>query len=169
MYIVILFCIWQIIKKNSAAKAAALLATVALVQWIDISAYFTHRDNTYFRPRKVYRSELSDPAWARLGGEYAHIFFGGAYIKLYDFLYLAADYKMTVNDAYLARKNTKLIEENKRKELEALEKGEIRDDTIYVFENKDLTAPLKESGLVFYELDGVCIGLSSQKAYLEQR
>jgi hypothetical protein len=167
IYIVMTICIWWAITRFSRKKAAIILSVLLLIQWADLKPWFVSKGN-YFKTRVTWRTELSSPAWGNLANDYKHIFFMGDYTKLYSFLDFAANNKMTVNDAYLARTNSQMIKENKQKEITKLANGKSINDTIYVFEDdKEQISLLKQTGMVFFFIDDVFIGINSRKAYLD--
>jgi S-ribosylhomocysteine lyase LuxS involved in autoinducer biosynthesis len=98
-----------------------------------------------------------------MANEYKHIFFMGDYVKLNSFLDLAGNYKITVNDAYLARPNSKMINDNKQREAEHLISSGTRDDMIYIFQDIESASKFKESGIHFFIIDDVIIGIDAKK------
>jgi hypothetical protein len=165
VYIIITVCIWWAVTQFSVKKSVLFLCFFLLIQWVDLKPWFITKGNG-FKTKVTWQTELSSPLWDNLANEYKHIFFLGDWKKLYSFLDLAADHDMTVNDAYLARKNSNLINENKQEETEYLMNGESKNNTIYVFQNAEQTMPFKDKNLFFYIIDDVIIGIDSEKNYL---
>jgi hypothetical protein len=159
IYIIMTACIWRAIKQFSAKKAILFLSVFLLIQWFDLSPWFISKGNNY-KTKVIWQTELPSPVWDNLANEYKHIFFMGNWTKLYSFLDLATKHGMTVNDAYLARKNPRMINDNKQREAEHLISSGARDDTVYVFENELQAYLLFTNGMQFYSIDGVTIGLS---------
>ena len=166
-YIIIVFCIWQAVTLFSRKKAAIIMSVLLPIQWADLGYWFVNK-GADFKTITTWQTELASPAWADLANDYEHIFFMGDYIKLYSFLDLAANYKMTVNDAYLARTNRKMINENKQKEKEYLTDNGPKDDTVYIFQNEEQALLFKDNGrdIHFFLIDDVFIGINSKKTYL---
>lgn len=176
VYIVMIYCISWANKSFSVKKSMLLLSVLLLIQWADLKPWFTGKGNS-FKTRIEYQSKLHSPVWAELANDYKHIFyFDDPLIKdgqrvldySFSFIYLAANYDMTVNDAYLARTNTNKINENKSIQLNNLLEGESKNYTLYVFMNdNELISMLKEAGLYIYFIDNIFVGLNSNKNYLE--
>jgi hypothetical protein len=164
IYIIMLVCIWWAVTQFSVKKSVLLLSIILLIQWVDLKPWFISKGNG-FKTKVTWQTELSSPVWDKLANEYKHIFFmydlWADFGKWYSFLDLAADYSMTVNNAYLARNNSKLINDNRQKETEYLMNNGPRDGIVYVFEN-ELQAYLLFTGMQFYSIDGVIIGLSKK-------
>jgi hypothetical protein len=165
VYIIMTVCIWWSVTQFSVKKSVLLLCFFLLIQWADLKPSFVNKGNS-FKTKIAWQSELPSPVWEKLTNEYKHIFFLGDCKKLYSFLDLAADHGMTVNDAYTARKNLKLINENKQKETIYLMNSESKDDTIYIFQDVEDAVPFKEKNLFVYIVDDVIIGINSKKNYL---
>jgi hypothetical protein len=166
VYIIMFVCIWWAVTQFSIKKSVLLLSIILLIQWVDLKPWFISKGNG-FKTKVTWQTELSSPVWDKLANEYKHIFFMGDYIRLYSFLDLAGNHKITVNDAYLARKNQRMINENKQKETEYLVNGESRNDTIYVLQDEEQALFLREKGLLIYIIDDVIIGIDSEKTYLD--
>ena len=165
VYIIMTVCIWQVIKQFSAKKSILVLCVFLLIQWADLKPWFVSKGNNY-KTKVTWQSELSSPVWNDLANKYKHIFFMGDYVyfgnfKLHSFLDLAGDYKMTVNDFYIARKNTEMINDNKQKEAAYLLKYGPKNDMIYVFQDMDQASLYKDTGIYFYNIDDVIIGIDS--------
>jgi len=164
LYIIIIFCVWWAIIQFSVKKSVLFLSIFLLIQWIDLKPSFINKGNLY-KTKVTWQTELSSPVWENLANEYKHIFFMTKYTKLYSFLDLAVRHKITVNDAYLARSNQRMINGNKDKEEIYLINNGPRDDTIYVFENElqAYSFSIFSIDMQFYFIDGVTIGLSEKK------
>ena len=167
-YIIIIFCIWWAVKLFSGKKAAIIMSVLLLIQWVDLGYWFVTKGKD-FKTTTTWQTELASPVWNNLANDYKHIFFMGDYTKLNSFLDLSGNHKMTVNDAYLARTNQKTINEYKQKEKEYLTNNGPRDDTIYVFQDKEQVSLFSEAGkaIHFFLIDDVFIGINSGKTYLD--
>ena len=178
VYIIFTGCIWRIITGISPKKSVVFLCVLVLIQFFDFRPWFTDR-SAGFKTKTEWQTDLSSPEWSRLAGEYKHIFlFDDPYTLederpvmnyTYCFLDMAANNGMTVNDAWLARKNLEMIKENKQKEFADLLNGKAKNNTIYVFylvynDFKNV----KDAGMYFYLIDNVIICLNSEKSYLEE-
>jgi len=161
IYITITFCIWWAITKFSAKKSILFLSIFLLIQWGDLKPWFVSKGNHY-KTKVVWRSALSSSVWDNLANKYKHIFFMGDYIKLYSFLDLAGNHKITVNDAYLARSNPRIINDNKLKETVYLINNGPRNDMIYIFQDEEQASLFKETGIYFFIVDEVIIGIDSE-------
>ncbi|MCL2214717.1 MAG: DUF6311 domain-containing protein [Treponema sp.] len=168
VYIIMIICFWWITKQFSKKLTIIILSVLLIIQWVDLKPYFIAKGNI-FKSRVAWQTELPSAEWMNLAKDYKSIFFIDSYIKLNSFLDLAANYKMTVNDAYLARTNSRLTDETKTRVLSDLINGESRDDTIYVFMNESSLAPfMLDTVLHFYYIDNVVIGVNTQETYLEE-
>jgi hypothetical protein len=165
IYIIMTACIWRAIKQFSAKKAVLFLSVFLLIQWFDLKPWFVSKGNGY-KTKVTWQTELPSPVWDNLANEYKHIFFMADYTKLYSFLDLAAEHGITVNDAYLARTNPRMINDNKQREAEHLISSGARDDTVYVFQDIESASKFMESGINIFLIDDVIIGIDSKKPYL---
>jgi len=172
IYIIMTACIWWAIKQFSVKKSVLFLCVLLLIQWADLKPWFVSKGNQ-FKTKLTWQSELSSPIWDNLASDYKHIFFMGDctfmgdYKKLFSFLDLTGNYKLTVNDSYLARKNERKINENKQKEaLYLLENGP-RNDMVYIFKDEEQAFLFKETGINVFIVDDVVIGIDSKKTYLD--
>ena len=168
IYIIITSCVWWVVSRFSCKKSVIFMFVLLLIQWVDVGHWFGSRGND-FKTITTWQTELASPVWIDLANDYDHIFFTEEYIKLNSFLDLAANHKMTVNDAYLSRTDQVRIDENKRREKEYLIDNGPRDDTVYVLQNKEQALFFKENakGIYLFLIDDVFIGLNSNKLYLE--
>jgi hypothetical protein len=161
IYIIMTVCIYCTIKYFNAKKSILFLSVFLLIQWADLKPWFVSKGNS-FKTRVAWQSELSSPVWGKLANEYKHIFFMEDDTKLNSFLDLAGNHKITVNDAYLARTNSKMINDNRQKEAEYLISNGARDDTVYVFLDMESVSKFKETGINIFIIDDVIIGISSK-------
>ncbi|MDR1444724.1 MAG: hypothetical protein LBI94_07590 [Treponema sp.] len=167
IYICILFCVWWIVKNFSFKKGILVLSFLVILQGVDLKDYFMSKGGG-FKAKKLWHTELESPVWPELAKTHKHIFFLDGYLKLYSFLDLATNNNMTVNDAYLARKNSKAIYDNKRREIEYLAHGGVKQDTLYVFASKEKAALLGFEAVYLYSIDNVIVGISSRSDYLNE-
>jgi len=166
VYIIMTICIWWAITRFSKKKSILVLVVFLLIQWADLKPWYTRKGENY-RTKVTWQSELPSPIWNKLANKYKHIFFMGDYAyfmnsKLSSFLDLAADYKLTVNDAYMARKNAEMINNNRQKESYYLLEYGPKSDMIYVFQDMDHASFYKDTGIYIYNIDNVIIGIGSR-------
>ena len=178
VYIVVVFCLGWIINRISMKKAVIFLSILLVIQWVDLKPWLIEKGER-FKERVAWQPELASPVWNNLAKEYKHIFlfddpyaieeYGWWVVKYtYCFLDMAVNNGMTVNDAWLSRKNSEIINKNKQTELSNLVNNKSKSDTIYVFMVNDWRiSTLKNRGIHFYHLDNVLIGLNSKKPYME--
>ncbi|MCL2720432.1 MAG: DUF6311 domain-containing protein [Treponema sp.] len=166
VYIIVIFCIYWMIKRFSIKKSILFLIILLSIQWMDLQIWFNEKGG-FFRTKYYWQSGLQSPAWDNLANDYSHLFFmNDNHNNSNSYLHLAGKYKLTVNDAYLARKNTRMIEEYKEKtKIYLLENGP-KENVIYIFDDLERISLFTESGLYFYLIDNEVIGISSQKNYL---
>ncbi|GMO26580.1 MAG: hypothetical protein Ta2F_02150 [Termitinemataceae bacterium] len=157
MYIIIcagIYYIHRIEKKT----ALLLLCMFAVLQYIDLSNYFTGKGSS-FQNKTVWQNELSSREWDSIAAQKKHIFYvEGTTDKLYSIIDFAVKNKLTTNDSYIARKNTTKIENNKTAEISLIRNGKANKDTIYIFTTKDIANEFI-SYLQIHEIDGVIIGV----------
>jgi len=158
MYLIMSAAFYAVYRLLGTKRAALLLCVLLLFQYYDLKDWFTNKGNG-FRARAEWHTELSSPAWADLAGSHKHIVFLGEYTKLYSFLDLAVRHNITVNDAYLARKNSAAINDYKQAELKRLQNGEAQEDAIYVFFDEESIQAVGNGVLYFYTLDDVTVGV----------
>ena len=176
VYLIITICIWWIITKLSNKRAVIFLIVLLMIQWIDLKPWLDNKGSG-FKSKVTWQTKLSSPVWNELVSDYKHIFFlDYPYILdgqwelgyLFSFLDMAGNHRMTTNDAYLARKNTEMINMNRQSELKKILNGESREDTIYVFmSNNEQISSLKNIGMHFYLIDNIIIALNTDKSFLE--
>lgn len=119
------------------------------------------------KDKKEYVSEiLYSPIWEQIGEYYDYIMFmdSDTFVEVkgywpgYDFQYafakLAADYGMVLNGFHVSRVY-KFKEESDAEQWEKLERGEVMDNAVYIFEQSHLP---KEKHLNFYIIDHIIIG-----------
>jgi len=154
MICLVLFTLNRIFPKK---MGLIILCVIIVLQYYDLKDWFNTKGSS-FKTKYQWETELPSPEWASLAHNYKHIVFLKDYTRLNSFLDLAAKNNLTVNDAYLARKNTKEIEAHKQVYLEDLQKGEASPDTIYIF--SDAEAAKDYSGVLdIFNLDGVSAGV----------
>ena len=119
-----------------------------------------------FKTRITWQTELPSPAWENLAEDYEHLFFMDGDLKLYSFIDLAVRHNITVNDAYLARSNPEAISINKENEKEYLLGKGPKNNMVYIFPNEEQASLFRNTGLHFFLVDGIIIGIHEKKNYL---
>ncbi|MDR2601317.1 MAG: DUF6311 domain-containing protein [Spirochaetaceae bacterium] len=161
MYIIMCVAFAALFRAAGRKKAAALLSFLLLFQYYDLNSWFKTK-GAYFKAPVIWRTELKSPEWDVFARDCKHIIFLSDYSKIYSFLDLAVKYNLTVNDAYLARKNSGQIEAYKQEELERILNGEARDDAVYII-NDDERASLLKGRLSLFLIDGLIAGERRRK------
>jgi hypothetical protein len=161
MYIIMFVMIWAIKKIFGAKKGFLLLCALLTIQYIDLKDYFSGKGYS-FKSKARWETPLVSPEWSALAENKKHIVFLQRDVNLYPFLDFAARYALTVNDAYLARKNEKQIEQFKNKEKERIHAGGADKNTIYVFETEDEAEKYREM-LDISVIDGIIAGVKKTK------
>jgi hypothetical protein len=169
IYIITTFCIWRVIKQFSVKKSVLVLSIFLLVQWVDQKPWFVSKGNN-FKNKTAWQSELSSPVWNDLAKKYKHILFMGDDHGIFmnyqymSFVDLAANHKMTINYMF-GRSNWEMVNGNKEKEGEYLIEYGPKNDMIYIFfQDVDRASLYKDTGIYFYVIDGVLIGLGDELA-----
>jgi hypothetical protein len=157
MYMIMCVVFYGIFKILGKKRAALFLALLLLVQYADLQDWFNEKGGG-FKTRSIWQTELQSPEWKTFARKYKHIFFLGNYEKLYSFLDLAVRNNMTVNDVYLARKNSAQIEAGKKEEIESILSGRAGRDMIYIIQDDD-QADLLKGYLAVSVIDGTIVGV----------
>jgi hypothetical protein len=163
------FCIWWIITKFSSKIGTMILIILVLIQFFDLSDYFLNKGYG-FKQKITWETKLPSPVWKKIMADYQHIFFLQEHPelpKLYSFLYIVAEHTSTVNDTYLARRNTRAVDDYKQKEKELIKMGDAKVDTVYVFQTIE-EVNLFTGKLHFYMIDDMIIGVKFEKNYIEK-
>jgi len=179
VYIIITFCIWKIITLLPVKKSILILCVLVFIQWLDLGSWFIKRGKN-FKASVKYQTELPSPEWAMLANDYKHMFFMDKNYfenpfnekiqqKCYSFIELAVKHNLTMNDSYLARGTGQKINENTKRELEYIINNGPKDNTIYIFSDKDNIEQVLSKGknIYFFLIDNVIIGIGSNKSYLK--
>lgn len=156
---------------NSPKKATILILIIcSIVQFADISEVLI-RKNKGFDTIVEYNSNLKSDIWQEISNKgYEHIVFMDDTI-LYDYEQTksnlwalskyAVDNNLTINNCFLARKDIEAINNTKFSYIEDLEKGIVKDKTIYI--SYDINSILKkEYPLNYYYINNFIIGLKDK-------
>lgn len=74
----------------------------------------------------------------------------------------ANDHDMVMNDFYTSRKDNEEIAKDKMKERDEILKGNPDKDKLYVFSEMPVEFLSRTTGLYFYEIDGILIGITDK-------
>jgi hypothetical protein len=162
MYVIMFAIIWAVKKQFGAKKGFLFLCVLLAVQHIDLTYYFSEKGNS-FKRRVRWETPLVSPEWDALAENKKHIVYLQGYEKvLWPFLDFAARRGLTTNDAYLARKKWKQIEQFKNEEKNRILAGGADEYSIYIFETEDEAEKYREM-LDISVIDGVIVGLKKQR------
>lgn len=173
LYIIYIYVIKKIIDKSTKKSAMIFLCICIIIQISDLSNVITQK-NDYFSNKIKYISQLQSPVWSNFAQKnYKHIVFFknmNDNLKLmWSFSEYAINNNMTLNDGYVARKDSKFIDEVKNQYLEELSQGNSKDDTIYVFGNSEgINLSLPDYRLNYYNIDGAIIGVKDSISGVEE-
>ena len=89
---------------------------------------------------------------------------------IYYFSKIALESNCTINTFYFARTNTNVYSYSD-KIIEELNNKQVRNDTIYIFINKNLDKEIREKNkkLYFYEINGTSVAFPKQENQLEKK
>lgn len=178
LYIIYIYVIKKIIGSGTKKHAIIFLCICIVIQISDLSNIIIQK-NSYFSNKMQYVSELKSPVWSNIAEKnYKHIVFlrniEDNQNLMWSFSNYAMNNSMTLNDIYVARKDSKFIDEVKDQYLQELKQGSSRDDTIYVFGNSEGINELflPNYPLNYYNIDSVIIGIkdsiSDMKDYKQE-
>jgi hypothetical protein len=167
VYIVMTLMIWGVFKFYKIKIGLLLLFLLLIVQHRDLNVYFANKGDS-FKNIIEWKTALPSAKWNDLFESHKHILFmqDGFFERdnrkiLYSIMNLAILHNLTINDSYLARKNTSVINNYKKDEGLRIRRGEAKDDAIYLFETSE-AAELYAAHLHLYSIDGVIIGLKEE-------
>jgi len=163
VYLIFIMVIWTISKEYKLKTAVIILSILLLVQYSDITGLIDERSEI---AKGKYKEDsfLHRATWNELAARHERFFF----IE-FDFLaeplhYSIADVavsnEMTINDFYLARKDTFLIRDHKNEELTRILNGYADDGAVYIFSGTSKFKYLISEELFLYTIDDLIVGLS---------
>ncbi|WP_252221719.1 MULTISPECIES: DUF6311 domain-containing protein [unclassified Clostridium] len=166
-YLLIIYIIKKIVTTSTKRQAVLFLAICIIIQMSDLSNMIAN-SNKIFSNKVEYVSKLKSPIWKELYKEnYKHIVFLKNTVEddklLWDLNNYAVDNGMTLNDGYIARKDTNSVETTKNKYVQELREGKSEEDTIYILgSNDNIVNSSKNYPLNYYNIDGMIIGLKKK-------
>lgn len=166
-YIIIIYTIKEIIDSSKKKQAIIFLGFCIIIQICDLTNMVKIQNN-HFANRVEYVSELKSPFWTEISKmNYRHIVFLKDTVPNNTYLWSLCDYsannKITLNDGYIARKDTDAVKNIKKQYLQNLQDGISEEDVIYIFGfDKNIIYSLKDYPLNYYNVDGVIIGVKEK-------
>lgn len=172
-YIVIFLSVITVFHTFLAAKYRIHITAICLIllQLLDLSplvlsVYRAEKYRTYIS----YEPALQQEAWVHLFATKSHIVYQpySAFIYEsggYDLTYLALKNHVTTSNFYLARSDTNALKQFNDTIQSELDRGYIREDTIYIFAPDD--ANIAHYDLSLYQIDGMIVGISEEDSVLE--
>lgn len=165
-YLVIIFGIRNLVIDGSKRTVIIILIICNIIQVSDIYSVLIDK-NRKFDTVVEYNSSLKSNAWDILSEKgYKNIVIMDSKIvsNLSDLWALSkyvADNNMTINDCYIARKDSEFINNTKLNYIKELENGNVRDKTIYLFY---ITSPIlkQEYSLNCYYIDNFVVGINEK-------
>jgi hypothetical protein len=167
---------------NFERKAVYFLLIMCMsIQIIDISPAIQYAQQAY-SGEITYNTTLQHAAWKELGKNFSKVKFITSFTEpqnydliltnyftmaeVFDIADWAENNNLTLNDFYIGRRDSSLIEQDKYKSWISLLNGNIDKDTIYIFP-KIPCALLDIEGITVYALDNVVIAISSDYEWKE--
>jgi len=153
------------IKKIFGVKKGLLFLSVLLAfQYLDIKDFFSQKGRSY-KERTVWVSPLIATEWDTIVDGKRHLFFvegNFAHSQYHQFFYPLMDFALlhglTLNDSYMARRPSQLIERQKIEEKARMLAGNVNGEMIYLFETME-QADYYRAWLDILTLDGIVIGI----------
>ncbi|MDR0454031.1 MAG: DUF6311 domain-containing protein [Deferribacteraceae bacterium] len=164
-YIIMFYAIWVIAKEYKQKTAIFALLFFLLIQLYDLHNFFVTKGNI-FSNHVEWETNLKSEFWNKLAKTQKHIVFLGElpeHNNLYALTKYAIDNRMTVNDFYLARKNTELISSYERDEMKRIYNGQADKDTIYIFSEDTFNAVPFLKRLYVYKIDDIIVGFKNKQ------
>lgn len=172
-YLVMFFSISTVFYNQGQRKYSLCFTAVffVLLQVLDLSPALNSVHNTEkYRTYISYEPALQQEAWVHLFATKSHIVYQpySAFIYEsggYDLTYLALKNHVTTSNFYLARSDTNALKQFNDAIQSELDRGYIREDTIYIFAPDD--ANIAHYDLSLYQIDGMIVGISEEDSVLE--
>jgi len=160
VYILMIVILWIAAKKYKKPVLIIIASVLVCIQCIDISGYFIAKGEI-FRNRQVYETNMTSEIWNTVARDFDHVVYLDHTVNRDHVFIFASHNGLTVNDTYLARKDTIRIEAFKRETREMLYRGIAEYDKIYIFG----TVPeelIIDNKLVVYMVDDMIIGFAKE-------
>lgn len=133
-----------------------------MVQLFDLRPVIVQKQS-FFMPKQVYTTSLNSDKWKEYAQKYQHIVLFPPLWNLYvypdvayDFCVYAHENGMTVNGTYFSRDLSQSIDPATFAIFEELRKGNLPDDTLYVF---PFGLPGEDYGLQYIQVDDYYVGI----------
>jgi hypothetical protein len=154
---------------NKRKRALLIICFILLVQSYDFSDILIAVHNNFSETVEYSATnKLKSDLWNKYFLNYKHICFMGE--KPYDDVLgvFGIKHGMTINDFYMARKNTANIQKIKNDNETYIKEGNVDKETIYVFNNID--SIIKGAvHIQYYCIDGYIVGVSDRNDGLENK
>lgn len=164
VYLIMLGIIVYIIN-NFIKKAIYLLFVCLLVQIFDLSQTYIDRHN-WIGSLMDTSPKLSDDVWEYLNKDIVFFFYepvgGGPLETTYALGKYAHDHDMVMNDFYTSRKDNLEISKDKIAEKQKIFDRNADEKTLYIFDNIPLEYLMFETGLHFYDINNILIGITNE-------
>ncbi len=132
-YLLLVFGLVLVIYRYRPRVALFILFCVASIQFIDLWPYYKANDKMI--AAKHWQTPLTSPVWPQLMAQYDHIVFYPPDRKqdyYLPFAMLAAEYRKTINVAYVARMDINRLTEYETALNAQLQQGQLDPNTLYV-------------------------------------
>lgn len=153
------------IINNFSKKAIYILFVCLLVQIFDLSRTYIDRHN-WIGALMDTSPKLSDDVWEYLNKDIVFFFYepvgGGPLETTYALGKYAHDHDMVMNDFYTSRKDSLKIYKDKITEKQKIFDGDADNEKLYIFDNIPLEYLIYETGLHFYEINNILIGIKNE-------
>ena len=139
-YLIYLFIFYLVIKNNKKNTARLVIAICLLIQIVD-SGNIYNQLRGFLSQAKPYESSLQNPFWGKVANKYKKIVYilPGLYrFSLKPLVYYASLNHMSINIGYFARTDVQRLHENKMLLMDSILQSKFDDDTLYVFNDKNL-------------------------------
>lgn len=169
-----LVAFYNYIKKHGERLTIILICMFTLLQIYDLKSYIILNKNQ----QNIESSDInySQNLYKEIFSKYDNIVFLPAEESankieyIYYFSKIALESNCTINTFYFARTNTNVYSYSD-KIIEELNNKQVRNDTIYIFINKNLDKEIREKNkkLYFYEINGTSVAFPKQENQLEKK
>jgi hypothetical protein len=156
MLMIVVICVT--VKRFSKTICIFMLLILVFIQYQDMSLYF-ERKGTLFREERVWETSLKSDMWDVIASDFDHLFYLEDSDNLFPILRFVAQNQLTINDTYLARKETLSINTLKLETMNNLHDGIAEDNMVYFFQTMPM--PLIINNILYvYEFDGIIAGFA---------
>jgi hypothetical protein len=164
MYIIICLVIIGLYRIYDKKISFVLLCLCMIIQFYDLSPWFANK-GVRFKTSIPWQSELKSPEWNEIIRDKNHIVFLYDTPCLYSFLDIAINRRLTINDSYLARKDSSKIEAYKEQQKQLVLNGKAANDTLFIFTpQSDIERYVNNLRIISIDgiIAGVCASPGSQ-------